>query len=60
MAEKKSRADDMRRSRENATIVQVRLTPENAEIVNRLVTETGQTKTELINNIIASSIISKD
>ncbi len=55
MTEKKSRADDMRKSRANGTIIQVRLTTENALLVAELRAETGQTTTELINKIIAES-----
>jgi len=48
-------AERMKKSRSNATIIQVRLTPENVEVVERLMIITGKTKTELINWLIHKS-----
>lgn len=55
MTEKKSRAEDMRKSRANVKLIQVRLTPENEKILNKKIAETGETTTELVNRIINES-----
>lgn len=55
MTEKKSRAEDMRKSRANVKLIQVRLTPENEKILNEKIAETGETTTELVNRIINES-----
>ena len=55
MTEKKSRAEDMRKSRAHVKLIQVRLTPENEKILNEKIAETGETTTELVNRIINES-----
>lgn len=50
-----SSAERMRKSRQNGKIIQVRLTPENELILERLKAKTGETQTVIVNRIIAES-----
>lgn len=50
-----SSAERMRKSRQNGKIIQVRLTPENQIIIERLQAETGKTRTDIVNWLISKS-----
>lgn len=50
-----SSAERMRKSRQNGKIIQVRLTPENEIIIERLQAETGKTRTDIVNWLIRKS-----
>ena len=58
MTEKKSRADDMRKSRANATLIQVRLTPENIKSIE--LAKQTTTVTSFVNELIVNACRAND